>query len=195
MAKSRLCSIPDCGKPSRGLGYCGSHYMRLRKHGDPLGGGTTNGEPQRFLREVALKHQDQSCLFWPYGKSGKGYGKVWIDGRYALVHRYVCTVANGPAPTPEHEAAHSCGKGHDSCISPIHLSWKTPSENAADKFLHDTHNRGERCGTSKLKEADVLQILALKDTLLQRELAGLFGVCRQTIGDIHARRRWAWLEP
>lgn len=38
MAKQqRICSIPDCGKPSKSKGYCWGHYARLRTHGDPLG--------------------------------------------------------------------------------------------------------------------------------------------------------------
>jgi hypothetical protein len=38
MATKRLCSIPDCDKPSRNRGFCQSHYHRLRRYGDPLGG-------------------------------------------------------------------------------------------------------------------------------------------------------------
>lgn len=34
----RTCSIPDCGRPVRGRGYCNRHLLRLRRHGDPLGG-------------------------------------------------------------------------------------------------------------------------------------------------------------
>lgn len=36
MANSRLCSIPDCDKPSRQRGWCSTHYWRWWKHGDPL---------------------------------------------------------------------------------------------------------------------------------------------------------------
>lgn len=37
MATSRLCSILDCGKSLRARGWCGSHYQRWQKYGDPLG--------------------------------------------------------------------------------------------------------------------------------------------------------------
>ena len=30
------CSIPGCEKPSRGRGWCGTHWRRWRTHGDPL---------------------------------------------------------------------------------------------------------------------------------------------------------------
>jgi len=36
MADKTLCSIPDCGKHSRYRGWCGKHYQRWQKHGDPL---------------------------------------------------------------------------------------------------------------------------------------------------------------
>ncbi|RZT87331.1 hypothetical protein EV383_4250 [Pseudonocardia sediminis] len=35
----RGCSVVGCPRPHRGRGYCGRHYGRLRRHGDPLGGG------------------------------------------------------------------------------------------------------------------------------------------------------------
>src|SRR4051812_45908487 len=31
------CSVSGCSKPMRGLGYCGTHYARFKKHGDPGG--------------------------------------------------------------------------------------------------------------------------------------------------------------
>lgn len=37
MASTRLCSIPNCGKPAVNIrGWCGKHYTRWRRHGDPL---------------------------------------------------------------------------------------------------------------------------------------------------------------
>lgn len=32
------CSVPACGKPAKTAGHCASHYHRLRRYGDPLGG-------------------------------------------------------------------------------------------------------------------------------------------------------------
>ncbi len=30
------CSIPDCDNPAIRLGYCNAHYLRFKRHGDPL---------------------------------------------------------------------------------------------------------------------------------------------------------------
>lgn len=32
----KTCSITDCGKPARTMGWCDKHYMRYHKHGNPL---------------------------------------------------------------------------------------------------------------------------------------------------------------
>jgi len=34
-----ICSIPDCGRPVFGRGWCNSHYKRWYRYGDPLQGG------------------------------------------------------------------------------------------------------------------------------------------------------------
>lgn len=193
MANSRLCSIPHCGKPHKARGFCVPHYNRLCTHGDPLGGRTTRDELLHFIKEVAIRHSSPDCLTWPYAKDAHGYGKISVDGKMVLAHRYVCELAHGAPPTPEHEAAHSCGKGHDACIAPGHLDWKTHAENEADKLGHGTHNRGERCGSAKLTETDVREIICMKGVESQRNLANRFGVTPGTVAKIHLGMRWGWL--
>lgn len=147
----------------------------------------------RFIHEVAMLHTSEDCLTWNFSKNGDGYGLLWIDGKYVVASRYICELAHGAPPTPEHEAAHSCGKGHEACISPIHLDWKTKAENQADRLEHGTHNRGERHVSSKLTESAVREILALKGIEKQRELAERFSVSLAAIAGIHAGRNWSWL--
>ncbi len=192
MANFRLCSIPECGKPVRTKGYCNAHYLRLWRHGDPLGGNAHPGEPLRFIHEVAIHHVGDECLTWPYAKT-KGYGSLQVDGKSTLSHRYLCELVYGAPPTPKHEAAHLCGKGHEGCIAPGHLEWKTPTANHADKLIHGTHNRGERCAMTKLTETDVQEIITLKEIETQSKIAKRFGVGRQTISAIHRGVSWSWL--
>lgn len=193
MANPRICSIPDCGKPHDSKGYCNSHYFRLRKHGDPLGGRTPRGELMRFIHEVALNHSSEACLTWPFGRKAGGYGMVLVDGKKTHPHRYICGLANGAPPTPEHQAAHSCGNGHEGCIAPGHLSWKTCKDNHADKLEHGTHGRGERNSASKLTEADVHEIISVKGKISQSKLAAKFGVAQSAISKIQTGRAWGWL--
>lgn len=193
MPNPRLCSIPDCDKPLHARGWCNAHYELWRKHGDPMGGGTSWGEPLRYLSEVVLPYTSDECLPWPYSRDDTGYAIMRTDGRAARVSRLACEARHGPPPTPKHEAAHSCGKGHLGCVNQMHLDWKTHTENMADKLVHGTHNRGERCGSAKLTEADVLAIREMKGMLPHAEIARQYGICRQTIGLIHSGKRWAWL--
>lgn len=188
MATLRLCSIPDCGKPVKARGYCNAHYLRAKRHGDPLRGGTANGEPQRFFQNVVLPYDGNECLTWPFGTAG-GYGRLGN----ANVSRLVCELANGAPPSSNYDAAHSCGNGHLGCVTKRHMSWKTRKENMADKITHGTHNRGERQYRAKLTEDKARQILALKGIMKQADIASLMGVRQDQISRIQSGKRWAWL--
>lgn len=37
MKATRICSIPDCGRPVDARSWCKTHWMRWKRHGDPLG--------------------------------------------------------------------------------------------------------------------------------------------------------------
>lgn len=150
---------------------------------------TPRGEAGRYIEEVVLAYEGADCLPWPYRKDRKGY--AMMNERY--VSRIVCERAHGPAPTPDHEAAHSCGHGDQACVAKRHLSWKTHAENEADKLLHGTHNRGERHPLSKLTKADVLEIRSLKNKLPLKEVADRFGICRSNVSQIQNLTSWSWL--
>lgn len=196
MATQRLCSIPECGKPYLASGYCNAHYLRMRIHGDPLGGGpkvSPRGAPTHYIQEVVIPYEGDGCLTWPFAKDRKGYGKVRVDGKCHVVSRYICELAHGAPPTPEHEAAHSCGNGHEGCVTKKHLSWKTRTDNELDKLAHGTHNRGERHGYSKLTEEKIKEILSLKGSMSQQNIARQFGISGSHVGRIHRGETWSWL--
>ncbi len=149
------------------------------------------GEPMRYFREVVLAYEGTECLTWPYAKSS-GYGVMQADGKDKLVHILACQHRNGPPPTPKHEAAHSCGKGHEACCSQMHLSWKTRKENHADKLVHGTHNRGERHGMAKLT-TDNVRFIKAHSEMRGVDLAAMFHVHPATICFIRKGRSWQWL--
>lgn len=236
MAELSICTIDGCNKPARKRGWCGAHYIRWQRHGDPTGGapqrarnrgacsvggcsspaitrgycgthyarvlrtgkeevsGTPRGEPMQFLDDVVMAHEGDNCLIWPYSRNSEGYGTVWDGEKMDRVHRIVCTRLYGPAPFSGHEGAHSCGRGHEACVSPHHVRWDTRAGNFADKIAHGTHNRGERNDQHKLTEADVRQIRALKGRQTQAEIAATFGVTKSNVSAIHRRASWGWLE-
>lgn len=197
--KFKACSVVGCNRnahwSAKGrTGHCNAHYQRILRHGSPTLGRTPKGEPLSFVENIALKHEGNDCLIWPYNKNDGGYGHIVIDGRTEPVHRYICKIVHGEPPTPDHESAHSCGNGHLSCISPWHLSWKTRKENSADRVAHDTHARGERCKTSKLKSDQVLAIRKMRGAKTATQLARQFSVSKPAIDAVWARRSWDWLD-
>jgi len=194
MATSRLCSIPDCGKPAKVRGWCQNHYSRWRKHGDPSAGRINRGDALRYFREVVLVYDGDQCLTWPFSKNG-GYGQMRFDGKPQLVSRLVCEAVYGPPPSPRHAAAHNCGKGDLGCCSPNHLRWATYAENSADQVLHGTSIRGERQGHAKLTAEKVRQIREMaKRGTRYKHISETYAVAFQTVFDIVHRRTWKWLE-
>ena len=194
MTKSKVCSIENCGKRVYGHGWCLAHYKRWRRQTDPLGGRTSRGEPLKYIHETVLKYEGDECLIWPYARMANGYGVARVGGRNHLVSRFICEQVNGAPPTPEHEAAHLCGKGHLGCCAKSHLSWKTPVENAEDRLIHGTDSRGSKHVTSKLTEEDVILIRSLSPAYSHTEIAKMFNVHRAHVGDIINRHRWAHLK-
>lgn len=192
----RICSVEDCKKPVKARGWCTAHWARWRKYGDasvvrfPM---AEKGAPMGFL-EALIGTQSQDCICWPFSKTLNGYGQISYGGKPKGAHRVICEMAYGTSPSPKHEAAHSCGNGHLGCVNPNHLRWATHKENGEDMARHGTSPRGERQGSSKLTEADVLRIRKRLDAgASQKRLAGEFGVSRSAIGGIAQGGTWRWL--
>ncbi len=192
------CSIDGCEGKHRGQGYCSKHYQAWYLYGDPLAyHGTVRGTLFQYYAEVVLRHEADTCLFWPYGRSGRKNGGYAVmttaDRRKVYVHRAVCEAVNGPPPTPDHDATHTCGNGHLGCVAKRHQKWGTHVENMADKLLHGTHDRGERNHNARLTEDDVRQIRQLEGYLPQAQIGKMFGISREHARDIILRKKWSWL--
>ena len=154
---------------------------------------THAGAPLRFIQDVALCHEGDECLIWPYARNRRGYGKLKHAGHNVNASRVTCILAHGGPPSPDHEAAHSCGRGHDGCVSPHHLAWKTHLENHADRVEHGTSNRGERHGLAKLTEAQVREIRAQKGNVSLGKLAIRYCVSKRLIQLVMSGQAWGWL--
>lgn len=128
----------------------------------------------KFLHSL-VDYNRPRCVIWPFSRP-TGYGMLVHNGKSFYAHRFMCEIAHGPAPTPQHQAAHSCGNGHNGCVNPRHLSWQTNSENQLERRRHGTN--GTR---SKLTPEQVLEIRRLKGVKSELELAKMFGVSRSTI--------------
>lgn len=195
MATKSLCSVTDCGKPSKTRGMCSTHYNRWLASADRAEVGPANGTLALWIAENSTYEGDE-CLIWPFSRNPNGYAcQVVIDGEKAYAHDHMCRVVHGPKPTPDHEVAHSCGNGRSfGCVDPRHVRWATRTENMDDMIDHGRTNRGEKCPSATLKREDVLKIRELIPIMKHKDIAAMFGITRPTVSLIKQRKTWAWLE-
>lgn len=123
------------------------------------------------------------CLIWPFGRTPAGY--ACFGKPYTAVHRLMCEYRNGLPPTPKHQAAHSCDRGHDGCVNPRHLDWKTNSENQKARYRASGPTR-----RAKLTPIQVDEIRALKGREPNAIIAARFGVSVRNITNIHNGYLW-----
>jgi hypothetical protein len=159
------------------------------------------GKVPKWIETVALKHEGDDCLAWPFSctppKSplprAAGRPQMRHNGKVVTAIRVILEMAKGPPPSPKHVAAHSCGKGHLRCVSPLHLDWKTRKEDREDMIRHRTaeHCRGHRHGQAKLI---VDQVRSIRMRHAAGETAAAlgreFGVTSSCIAEIVHRIGW-----
>lgn len=124
-----------------------------------------------------------------------GYNRVglFVNGKYVrkFIHRLVLEAFVGP----EQEgmvARHKNGVRTDNRSE--NLEWGTYVENEADKLKHGTRARGERQGSSRLAEEQVLEIRERYDSgEVGKEIARDFGVTPTMVSYIGLRKNWKWL--
>lgn len=195
MAKDRVCAIDGCCKPVLARGWCNMHYRRWKANGNPVVLKTQRkGAAKEWLESVASKFSGNECLTFPFRRRLDGYADFQLNGKKVLAHRFVCAIAHGTPPTPEHEASHSCGLGHEGCVNPRHLRWDTRSGNMSDKVAHGTHRRGSRSYNSKLNEESVREIRRLSGSVPYREIGERFGISTNVARLVAIGERWGWLK-
>jgi hypothetical protein len=151
------------------------------------------GGPLRWIETLVAEPSDDSCRTdWPFMRNEGGYPRMHWNGRARPSHHVVLELTGRPQVHSSQQGRHLCGNGHLGCLNPSHLAWGTRPENEADKLLHGTSNRGERCGAAKLTVDQVRAIRASSES--RKVLASRYGVTAGAIGDILRRSKWAWLD-
>jgi len=140
------------------------------------------GECMAWIK-AHLDYPHDWCLIWPFAQSDTGYALFGNPPR--KVHRLMCEYRHGPAPTPEHHAAHSCDRGHDACVNPRHTDWKTPSQNQ-----YDRRRNGQERRKTKLTPDQAKEIRELKGLEHTAETAKRFGIRESNVRLIQSGKTW-----
>ncbi len=150
------------------------------------------------------------CLEWIARLNNKGYGTITINKNSYYSHRVSWTLENGKIPK-NLMVLHHCD--NRKCINPNHLFLGTNEDNVRDMIEKGRQQnysnmakgnangarkypeklaRGEKNGSSKLKEYQVLEICRLnKETKISMmKLAKIYGVSDVTISKILKGETW-----
>lgn len=130
------CAVDSCSNPHLAKGYCNVHYLRWKRHGDPLReapgrGGYRIPLADRFASKVSPLPEDDGCQEW-LGATARGYGVIGSgghDGRNLLAHRLALTLSG--VEVPDHLfVLHRCDNPR--CVRVSHLFVGTNTDNMRD---------------------------------------------------------------
>ncbi|UQE74223.1 sigma-70 region 4 domain-containing protein [Gordonia sp. PP30] len=87
----RRCEVVGCGREHRARGYCGTHWQRWRKHGDPLAGVPVRAGEDVHARAAAVARMTRA-----------GMSSAEIAARLGCTVRTVqrCRAGSGVAEPP-----------------------------------------------------------------------------------------------
>lgn len=127
------CRINGCRRKVKARGYCGNHYYRHMRYGDPLFELKSIG--RRFWSKVEVDGplplfcpELGKCWVWTSCRQ-KGYATFAVDGQTRRAYRVAYELVVGPIPKGLH-LDHLCDNGRAGCVNPMHLEPVTNAENA-----------------------------------------------------------------
>lgn len=147
------------------------------------------GEAYTFLLAL-VGHQGNECVTFQFSRNDEGYGSLAYDRKQYKAHRLMCQLAHGEPPTAEHTAAHTCGKGHEGCVNPNHLEWKTQAENVADRKAHGTQVSSRWGYKGRLTEQQIEYVRSMRGIKPHRALARELGVSNSCITGLLTGKTW-----
>lgn len=126
----QVCVIAGCERPAHARGWCGTHYTRWHKFGDPtqvtMRHYQTRSDEERFWAKV---DKSGDCWLWTARINSCGYGTFsarangWVP---RMAHRLAYEYLIGPIPVGL-QLDHLCR--NRACVNPEHCEPVTGREN------------------------------------------------------------------
>jgi len=174
----KICKIEYCENKHYAKGYCKKHYMRLRRHGDPLHesreyhGMRRSSEYETWINMKARCYNQNNHAYQRYGGRGIIVCDRWRDSFMAFYEDL------GPKPFPKAQIDRKNNNGN---YMPKNCRWVTAAENSRN---------GSRTKLT-MEKARAIRKAYKAGGVLQRELAWLYGVVETVISDIISQKRWS----
>lgn len=134
-----------------------------------------------------LKIQTDECQEWPFCKLKSGYGKIVVEQKSWLVHRFVFHLRGESLPNTL-EALHRCD--NPSCFNPTHLFIGTQADNLRDMNQKERRGGQVKASTKAAIAADLMSDMT-KASIAERYNVHLSTVCRVANANRISRRRGA----
>lgn len=150
-----------------------------------------NTTPQQSPEDRFWSKVDKGgdCWVWTAGRIKRGYGRFRMYGRRYLAHRVAYLLSVGPIPDGM-GVLHRCD--NPPCCNPAHLFLGTDADNSRDMVTKGRNAYGERSGTAKLCEADVMDMRYFHSTGMSfARLGSLYGVSERACRSAIERETWA----
>lgn len=145
-----------------------------------------NCKPGDLAKKIAAMSAPSptGCLIWAGSKTGKGYGRIWWDGRLHAAHRMAYVTHIGPIG--DAHVLHRCD--NPSCVNHEHLFLGSNLDNVRDKIAKGRLPMGEARSNAKLTNEAVTAIR--RSPLGKKALAKIYGVCPTVILEVRRGIRW-----
>ena len=138
----------------------------------------------RFWANV---NKTDTCWLWFGNKNSDGYGRIGIDYKRILAHRYSYEFHYGDIPEGL-QVNHHCDT--PACVNLGHLYVGTNQDNMDDYVNRGWSRKGEKHHNAKLTREDVLIIRALSGHETQKKVAGWFNIAQGHVNRIVNNKTW-----